>query len=600
MNRKDVNENEIWDLTSIYNTEYEYLKDLDLYDKMTQEFIENYKGKLNNIEIIKKAFDSYENILEILSKLNSYAYLPTTVDAFDEEASQRAFNFLNKHSQNNAKLSFFESELIQLDSITLKKLKEVDKLNMYIDYLIIKKKYALTPETERVLKSLSNTFHLPDNLYNKTKAKDIDFPDFEVNGQSISLSYNKFEGELEYEKDNDIRREAFRVFSETLKKYQNTTAGIYNGQVQYEKSISKIRGHESVIDYLLVPQKVSKELYNRQIDIIMKYLAPHMRKYAQILKRIHKLDVIKYSDLKIEVDPNYSKEISFEESKKYVLDGLKVLGDDYIKIIKNAFDNKCIDYAINDGKSTGAFCSSTYGKNSFVFMTFNGKMSDVMTLAHELGHAGHFILSQENQSIFNFDSSMYFVEAPSTTNELLVEMHLLKIAEENKDMRMKRWILSQMISKTYYHNFVTHFLEAWYQREVYKIVDNEGQLNARILNDIFKEALKRFWGDEVELDEGSELTWMRQPHYYMGLYPYTYSAGLTIGTQVARRIQKEGKVAADNWKEVLKLGGSKYPEELAKIAGVDISTEKPLLETIEYIKSLIDEIENISIELGDI
>ena len=345
---------------------------------------------------------------------------------------------------------------------------------------------------------------------------------------------------------------------------------------------------------------MDRSLYDRQIDVIMNELAPHMRRYAKLLKRIHKLDTMKYSDLKMEVDPDYSPKVTYEQAKEYILDGLSILGEDYQEILVDAFENRWIDYANNEEKSTGAFCSSPYGTNSFILMTFNNSMSDVMTLAHELGHAGHFQLAHENQNILNSDSSMYFVEAPSTCNELILENYLLDKAEEKNDLRMKRWILSQMISKTYYHNFVTHLLEAHYQREVYEIVDKGGHVYADTLNSLYKSTLEKFWGDAVELEEGCELTWMRQPHYYMGLYPYTYSAGLTIGTQVAKKIRENGKEEAEDWKKVLKMGGTKIPQELANVAGVDVSTDKPLKDTIAYIGSIIDEIEEISKVLGEI
>ena len=190
---------------------------------------------------------------------------------------------------------------------------------------------------------------------------------------------------------------------------------------------------------------------------------------------------------------------------------------------------------------------------------------------------------------------MYFVEAPSTTNELLVEFYLKNKAGD--DLRMKRWIISQMVAKTYYHNFVTHLLEAYFQREVYRLVDAGKSLDADTLNDLFRETLAKFWGPEVVLTKGAELTWMRQPHYYMGLYSYTYSAGLTIGTQVAKMIQKDSSVA-NTWVKVLKMGGTKSAEELAKAAGVDVSTDAPLKDTIATIGGLIDEIVDITKQLN--
>src|SRR5665647_91196 len=177
---------------------------------------------------------------------------------------------------------------------------------------------------------------------------------------------------------------------------------------------------------------------------------------------------------------------------------------------------------------------------------------------------------------------------------MLMANYLMKT---NDEPRFKRWVLSSMISQTYYHNFVTHLLEAAYQREVYKIIDAGGSVQATNLNEIKKGVLKKFWGDSVKIVDGAELTWMRQPHYYMGLYPYTYSAGLTIATQVSNRILKEGKPAVDDWREVLKAGGTKSPIELAKMAGVDITTDKPLLDTIKHIGNIIDELVKLTEEM---
>ena len=218
-------------------------------------------------------------------------------------------------------------------------------------------------------------------------------------------------------------------------------------------------------------------------------------------------------------------------------------------------------------------------------------------MAQLVGHAGHSKLSNEAQSIFGSGAyiSTYFVEAPSTMNELLLAHHLLKT---NPNKRFRRWVLSSMVSNTYYHNFVTHLLEAAYQREVYKLVDAGGGVQAETLNRIMGETLKKFWGDAVELTEGAELTWMRQPHYYMGLYSYTYSAGLTVATQACKRIEAEGQCAVDDWRSVLASGGTKTPLELARMAGVDISTDGPLLDTIETIGGYIDEICRLTEELA--
>ena len=273
------------------------------------------------------------------------------------------------------------------------------------------------------------------------------------------------------------------------------------------------------------------------------------------------------------------------------------MGEEYGSMLKEALDGRWVDFAQNLGKSTGGFCASPYGNHSYILLNWNDRMSDVFTLAHELGHAGHFRLCNAAKALFDTNVSTYFVEAPSTMNELLMANYLKKT---NPDKRFRRWVIASMIGNTYYHNFVTHLLEAAYQREAYRIVDQGGTLQANTLSTIMKSTLEKFWGDAVELTEGAELTWMRQPHYYMGLYSYTYSAGLTIATQVAERIEKEGERAVADWKKVLAAGGTLDPVDFAREAGVDVTTDDALKKTIQTIGGMIDELWQLSEELGEI
>ena len=600
MKRIDVNVKETWDLSQIFETEFEYNSSLEMFKDLVDVFVYNYKDKIDNLETVNNSILDLIEISELISVLGAYATLPLEADYSDEKAKDRRAEFYSIIYPYYAKLSFYQNELLQLDQEILEEASKNPENKVFIEDILEFKSHSLDTNVEEILSQLSETMNLPYTIYNTSKLQDMSFDDFEADGKTYKLSYNLYEDGYDSSPNTEIRRNSFKEFSKILRNYQNTTAAAYNAQVQKEKTLSSIRKYDSVFEYLLKSQKVDRSLYDRQIDVIMNELAPHMRKYAKLLKRIHKLDTMKYSDLKMEMDPDYSPKVTYEQAKEYILDGLSILGEDYQEILVDAFENRWIDYANNEEKSTGAFCSSPYGTNSFILMTFNNSMSDVMTLAHELGHAGHFQLAHENQNILNSDSSMYFVEAPSTCNELILENYLLDKAEEKNDLRMKRWILSQMISKTYYHNFVTHLLEAHYQREVYEIVDKGGHVYADTLNSLYKSTLEKFWGDAVDLEEGCELTWMRQPHYYMGLYPYTYSAGLTIGTQVAKKIRENGIEEAEDWKKVLKMGGTKIPQELANAAGVDVSTDKPLKDTIAYIGSIIDEIEEISKVLGEI
>lgn len=596
LSRKDVKKELTWDLTLIYKDEAALMADADRLEKLTGEIESLYKGKLGSAETVNKCLDEYREAVGIITLIGNYCELATSVDYYDTHNMELAGKMNRKLSECMSRLSFIDSELAVQDNAVIEEAVNSSEANAnYLKDVLRGKPHLLNPETERVLTALSQTTGAPYEIYNTVKLADMKFPDFEVNGRKYPLGYSLFEDDYEYDERTDVRRTAFEAFSSKLCEYENVTAAAYNAAVQYEKTMADLRGFDNVFASLLFGQKVDESMYNRQIDLIMEKLAPHMRKYAKLIGRVHGLDKVTYADLKLPVDTEYSPKLTIEESKDYVTKGLSILGDDYVKMVETAYKERWFDFAQNKGKSTGGFCASPYSKNSFILLSWNGRMSDVFTIAHELGHAGHFKACNSAQSIFDTNVSTYFVESPSTMNELLLGHYLLKTSD---DKRFRRWVLANMVGNTYYHNFVTHLLEAAYQREVYTKVQAGESVQAETLSGIMKNVLEKFWGDAVELTDGAELTWMRQPHYYMGLYSYTYSAGLTIATQVCKRIEKEGQPAVDDWKKVLAAGSTKPPVELAAMAGIDISTDEPLLDTIETIGDMIDEICRLTDELN--
>lgn len=593
--RKDVPEELTWDLSLLYASEEDMYRDADRAKQLADEIEKTYKGNLNTPEQINACLNGLREVMEIIYVASSYSDLAVSVDYYDTHNQERNDKISRLCSEINSQLSFIDSEIIEQEESVLQAAVETATANKeYLRDILRNKPHQLHPETEKALAALSETLHAPSQIYNMAKLADMKFDSFTVDGETYPLGYSLFEDDYEYDIRTDVRRAAFRSFSDKIRQYENVTAAAYSTQVQTEKTLATLRGFDSVFDYLLFDQKVTRDMYDRQINLITEKLAPHMRKYARLLKKIHHLDKMTFADLKIAVDPEYDPRVTVEESREYVEKGLAVMGQDYVAMVQEAYRDRWIDFAKNQGKSTGGFCASPYGKNSYILLSWNNRMSDVFTIAHELGHAGHFRACNSAQSLFDTRVSSYLVEAPSTMNELLMAHYLLKT---NPDKRFRRWVLSSMIGHTYYHNFVTHLMEAAYQREVYRIVDQGGSVNAETLSALMKDTLQKFWGEDVEISDGAELTWMRQPHYYMGLYSYTYSAGLTVATQACKRVEAEGQPAVEDWKKVLAAGSTLDPVGLAALAKIDITTDAPLLNTIAYIGGIIDEICTLSEEL---
>ena len=593
--RSEVEKQMTWDLSHLYAQEKDVINDLDKMDELSLQMEKKYKGNLKDADLILEALKDYEEILKLNNLISSYRFLEVSVDMTNEENQSKLQETSNVVAKAMTRISFIESEILENEEEVLEEAKEkgADKQH-FIEKLLREKPHALNKEVEKALVSLSSLLESPMAMYNRAKLQDLDFEDFVVDGVTYPMSFVLFENHYDYDEIIEVRRAAFNSFSKGLKAYENTIAGAYQTQVQKEKAISTLKGFDSVIDYLLFDQEVTREMYDRQIDVIYEELAPHIRKYVKTLQKIHGLEEMTFNDLKLSVDSSYEPEISVEDAKTYVMEGLAILGEDYLSMVDKAFEDRWIDFVQNKGKSTGAFCASPYGSHPYMLISWTKRMREVFVLAHELGHAGHFSMAQENQNILDARASLYFIEAPSTMNEMIMAKHLLKT---NNDLRFRRWVLSSMVSRTYYHNFVTHMLEAHFQREVYKIIDEGGSVGAKKLNELMAKTLEGFFGEDIILNPGAENTWMRQQHYYKGLYPYTYSAGLTISTMMAKRLDENGEEAIEDWKDVLRAGGTKTPVELAKMAGIDITNSKALKETIAYIGEIIDEIEAITEEL---
>ncbi|MGF9851416.1 oligoendopeptidase F [Bacillus paramobilis] len=581
-----------WDLSDLYESDKEWETALRVLTDDIKK-IEAFKGQLRTSPTtLLHCLLLEEELLMKLTKLYSYANLKESTDRTNPVIQANSSKIAALWTKVHTALSFIDNEILSFDEGTIEKyLTKETKLEPFRKSLLDilqKRPHTLSPETEEALAALGEVHSSPYKIYGMTKLADMDFTSIQdEQGNELPVSFALFESKYEFSPSVDIRRKAYSSFVSTLKRYKNTVATTYATEVKKQVTLSRLRKFESVTHMLLEPQKVPLEMYDNQLDIIYKELAPHMRRFADLKKKVLGLDQMLFCDLHAPLDPEFNPSITYEEAGKLIQDSLQVLGDEYGSIIEKGFKERWVDLADNVGKSTGAFCSSPYGSHPYILITWQNTMRGCFTLAHEFGHAGHFYLANKNQRIMNVRPSMYFVEAPSTMNELLLAQHLLATTD---DKRMRRWVILQLLG-TYYHNFVTHLLEGEYQRRVYTLAEEEEALTATTLTEIKTNVLSTFWGNSVEIDEGAGLTWMRQPHYYMGLYSYTYSAGLTASTAVAQMIKEEGQPAVDRWLDVLRAGGTMKPLELMKHAGVDMSKPDAIRKAVSYVGSLIDELE---------
>ncbi|MEW6523851.1 MAG: oligoendopeptidase F [Bacillota bacterium] len=589
--RSEVPPELTWNLEDIFPTPAAWEAELKAVSQAVAS-VTQYKGQLGEgAHVLLACLEAQEALYQRVFRVVSYATLQLSTDGTSPANQVAAGRVSALGAQLQAETSFIQTEALGLPEGTLQRyLAEepaLDSFRRTIERMVEEKPHVLHPETEMALAALGEVLNAPSTVYQRSKSADMTFkPVADAGGKQWPMSFAGYEGRYERSADVTLRRNAYASFTEGLKAYQNTYGTTWGTEVKKNVVMARLRRYPSAVHMLLHRQEVSLEVYNNLHDIILKELAPHMRRYARLRKHVLGMDKMLYCDIEAPLDPEYSPETTYEKATEMLLDGLAVLGPEYLEIMDRGLKNRWIDLADNVGKSTGAFCNSVYGVHPYILITWTDSMRNVLTLAHELGHAGHGVLSQRYQRLANTRPSMFFVEAPSTINELLVADYILS---QSNDVRMRRWLIMQLLM-TYHHNFVRHLIEGELQRRIYALAETGQPVTASILSKVQGEILDEFWGGEVEIDDGARLTWMRQPHYYMGLYPYSYSAGLTVGTAVARSIVDQGQPVVDRWLEVLKAGGTKKPLELARLAGVDMAKPDPIRAAVTYVGSLVDEV----------
>ena len=590
--RSEVPVDETWRLDDMFQSMEAWEAELAAVERIIPQVAE-FQGRLGDgASVLRKCYETVELLARRFEKISTYAYLRFSEDGTNPVGQELMGRTMAAQARLDSAIAFMHPEILSLPDGTIEGyfLEEpgLEPFRRRLELILSDRPYVLSAETETAIAALREILDAPKMVYEWTKTSDISFePAVDSEGHEVPVSFATYEEILEVSPDAALRRSAYASFSRGLARYQNALAGTFAAEVKKNVALAKIRGYESATHMFLHQQEVPVEVYHNLLDVIEEGLAPHMRRYVDLRRRVLGLDKIMYCDIEAPLDPDFMPEISYEEGARLIIDSVAVMGAEYADIIRVALEDRWIDRADNIGKSTGAFCTSTYDVHPYILATWGESMRSVFTIAHELGHAVQSVLASSNQRFVNVEPSLVFIEAPSTLNELLLAEHILESAD---DFRMRRWVLMQLLG-TYYHNFVRHLLEAELVKRIYAHAEAGRPITAALLSAEKGDILESYWDGVVEIDDGAKLTWMRQPHYYAGLYSYTYSAGLTCATVVAQSVREEGSRAAERWVNVLKQGGSMAPLELMKTAGVDLEDAATIGDAVNYVGRIVDEVD---------
>ena len=594
LSRDEVAIETTWNLDDLFATSAAWQAECTAVDQARQA-LATWHGRLGtDAATLLAALNALESVQERLMRVDAFAYLRNAQDGGNPQYQADVARVSALQAQVEAAKSAIDSEILALPEALLARFRAAEPgladFAVVFDDLLALRPHRLGAEAEQALAALGEVLESPYLVYGRSKMGDLQFAPFTDGAGTVHAnSVNGFESNYETHADTATRRAAWASFSAGLKAYNHTWSATFATEVTKNIAIARLRRCASTEDWLLQPHHIPKAVYRNILDIIQAELAPHMQRYARLRRRVLGLDELLYCDIKAPLDPAYNPTITYEEGSELILDALAVMGPDYVAQARRTLQQRWVDRADNIGKSSGAFCATPYGVHPYILITWSDTMRNVFTLAHELGHGGHFSLTNQHQRWVNTRPAMPFVEAPSIMNEMLLAQHILARSTEP---RLRRSVIMQVLG-TFHHNFITHLLEAELQRQVYARAEAGEALTAAVLNDCKGRILQRFWGDTVRIDDGARMTWMRQPHYYMGLYPYTYSVGLVASTAMALRVQQEGAPAVARWIEALKAGGTRKPLELLQMAGIDLSTPQPIHDAVAHAGRLIDELERL-------
>ncbi|MDQ0255277.1 oligoendopeptidase F [Evansella vedderi] len=599
--RDQVPVEETWDLTPIFQSDKAWEDAFIQLEREVEELL-TQTIYFSNASDVLEAIRTYDNLLVDLGKVVSYASYKYTEDGTDSRNQTMMGRAQHLQEKANSVKTNYVNGLMDIPTQKLEEYKKEEKglvnYEKFLDRIEKAREHTLSPDLEDVLTSLGSTLNAPSGLYQTITASDMKFePVKNRHGKEVPISLFMYMTQVETSPDTILRRNAYDSLSKGLGKYQHGLAKTLSSEIQKNVTLAKLRGYPSALDMHLQYASptnstfecdaISSEFFEEILDTFKRELSPHMQRYARLRKKQLGLDYLSFADVKAPLDPDFDPQITYEEAGEIITEAVSILGSEYKDRMSRVFSERWVYRADNVGRRMIAFGGGVHGVHGYSFYPWGGNLFDVLLLGHELGHAIHFTLAHENQRLINNSMPLFFVESPSTLVEHLIVEYLRKTRD---DKRLHRW-LNMYLMMSYHHNCVTHVLEAELLRRLYKLAERKQPLTTALISETKGNILSEFWGDTVEIDEGAKLTWMRQPHYYMGLYPYTYSVGISASTVIAEKIKQEGVTAGEQWTEVLKLGGSKPGLELFQDAGLDMSSTKVISDAITNVGRIVDELE---------
>jgi len=590
--RDEVPQELTWNLADIFATDEQWEEEFKALQADIPKIKDFQQTLGESAENLYQLLSFQDNISERLGKLYTYSHMrydQDTTNAFYQAMNQKAESILTLASSN---MSFIVPEILQIDEDQIDAfLQEKSELQLYektLDEIMRQRAHVLSESEEIILSEASEALSAPSQIFSMLNNADLTFPRIkDEDGEEVELTHGRYIRFME-SKDRQVRKDAFHAMYETFGNFKNTFATTLNGNIKRNNFYAKVRKYDSARQAALDNNNIPESVYDNLVQAINEKL-PLLQRYTELRKEILNVDDLHMYDLYTPLVQDVDMKISYEEAQEYVLKSLAPLGIEYLNIIKEGFDNRWIDVVENKGKRSGAYSSGSYGTNPYILLNWQDNVNNLYTLAHELGHSVHSYYTRKNQPFRYGNYSIFVAEVASTCNENLLSEYLLNYLDDEKQ---RLYVLNHYL-EGFRATVFRQTMFAEFEHDIHQKAQIGEPLTADNLTNIYYDLNKKYFGENITVDEEIGLEWARIPHFYYNYYVYQYATGYSAATSLSSQILNEKEVAVERYKQFLKAGSSDYPIEVLKKAGVDMTSSKPIFEALNVFEEKLNEFEKL-------
>lgn len=585
--RQEMPQQYTWDLSPLYPSTSKWKEELAEIHNLLEK-IAVKKGTITT---------SAHNLCETLSLMDqlelrlehagSYARMNFDVNMGDPQTKNNYEKIDNLFTKISDRLAFYAPELIQMTPAILEKYKkEVPALDTYsfmFEKLFQEKEHILSPQEEEILSRMDSLGGSFEKIYDDITVNDLSFPEIEgENGEKITANETNYRKTLN-SYNRDLRKRFFQALLGTYGSQINSLTSTAYGNVKYRIFLAKTRKYPSSRHQALAQNHIPLEVYASLVETVRSNVH-QLQRYIELRKKVLGYEDIHFYDLFVPLVKDINRKYTYEEAQTIVLEALSILGNDYLSVLKQAFAERWIDVYPNKGKASGAYANGIYGVHPYSLLNFTGTLDDLFTMAHELGHVMHSYYSNKHQPYINSDYVIFTAEVASTVNEYLLYRYLLN---KSTDPQEKTYLLSMHLdnirSTLYRQTFFADF-----EKQMHQMAEEEIPLTPEVLCSTYRKLYEFYHGPHFNIDEELTYEWARIPHFYMSFYVYQYATGISAAIALAKGILEQKPGALPAYLNFLTKGGSDYPINLLKNAGVDMSTSAPIIAAIQDFSQTLD------------